>query len=63
MSDAGVSWSLATIRDGAGQDVQGPGDLLRSPMAMRLLPWCGTRCGACLWRRCASMAITNRRTG
>lgn len=30
-SDAGASWSQATISDGAGTDVQGPNDLFASP--------------------------------
>jgi hypothetical protein len=30
-SDAGVSWHLATISDGAGADVQGPGDPFAMP--------------------------------
>jgi hypothetical protein len=30
-SDGGVSWSLATISDGAGQDVQGPSDAFALP--------------------------------
>jgi hypothetical protein len=30
-SDAGVSWHLATITDGAGADVQGPGDSFAMP--------------------------------
>jgi hypothetical protein len=30
-SDAGVTWHLATIRDGSGSDVQGPTDVLAAP--------------------------------
>ena len=30
-SDGGVTWNLATIRDGAGQDVQGPADAFALP--------------------------------
>ncbi len=30
-SDAGVTWNLATITDGAGQDLQGPNSLFVSP--------------------------------
>jgi hypothetical protein len=30
-SDAGVTWSLATITDGGGADVQGPNDLFAQP--------------------------------
>ncbi len=35
---------------------------LRRRTAMRLLRWCGIRCGSCLWRRCAFTATTSRRT-
>ncbi len=30
-SDSGATWSLATITDGAGEDVQGPNDLFDAP--------------------------------
>ena len=38
------------------------GGVCERPTAMRPRRWCGTRCGSCLWPRCASTAITSRRT-
>ncbi len=62
-SDSGATWHLATITDGKARMCRGRATRLRARTAMRRHRWCGTRCGNCLWRRCATTAITSRRTG
>ena len=63
-TDAGASWSLATINDSVGQDVQGPQDLFASlQMEIRLRRLSGILCGTCSLPRFDFTATTSRVTG
>ncbi len=51
------------LRTAAGKMCRGRRMRLPGPMGMPRPQWFGTRCGNCLWRRCATTGITSRRTG
>ncbi len=61
-SDSGATWHLATITDGTAKTCKARSMHSRRRTATPPQRWCGTRCGSCLWPRCAITAITSRPT-